>query len=128
MKRFGMTVIALSLFCMLTAGIALANNEKSRSKDVTFSENVMVNGTMVKAGVYRVKFDAKTSEVIISRDGNVVAKTKASVEVRESKAPYNSASFTETEKGKVLTGINFSGDRRAILIQADDATPAGGQQ
>jgi hypothetical protein len=113
---------------MLTAGIALANNEKSRSKDVTFSENVMVNGTMVKAGVYRVKFDAKTSEVIISRDGNVVAKTKASVEVRESKAPYNSASFSETDKGKVLTGINFSGDRRAILIQADDATPAGGQQ
>ncbi len=128
MKRFGMTLVALSLFCLMTAGIALANNEKSRSKDVTFNENVLVNGTMVKAGVYRVKFDAKANEVILMRDGEVVVKTKANVQMNETKAPYNSAMFVTTDKGKVLTGINFSGDRRTILIESAESTPAGGQR
>ena len=124
MKRFGMTLAALAMFFVMTAATGLANG-KDREKEVRYTEDVMLNGTLLKAGTYMVKFDAKTNEVTFRRDGKVVAKTKAAVQVNENKAPYNSTSFVNTDKGKMISSLTFSGDRRTLLLNETGTAPAG---
>lgn len=114
MKRIG---IYLAMALTLCCAFALATAEaKDRSKTVNFTENVLVNNTLVEKGAYQIKFDANTNEVTIMKGRQVVATAKAEVRTMDKKAPYNSVSFSASERGKVLTGITFEGDNRMIVI------------
>lgn len=126
MRKMTVSIVAALLLCLSLVGTALAN-EKNLKKTLTLSEDVMVNGTLIKKGEYRVVFNAKTEEVTLSKDGDVVFTGKATVDLRPEKARYNSATFKTTEKGKVLDGFTFAGDRRAILLTATTESVAGGQ-
>jgi len=46
----------------------------------------MVNGTLVKAGSYQIKFNEQTGELSILKDGKVKAKTTAQLQARNEKA------------------------------------------
>lgn len=126
MRKFVMSITATLCLCLSLIGTAFAN-EKDLKKTLTLNEDVMVNGTLVKKGEYRVKFDAKSEEVTLARDGEVVFSGKAMIEMRPEKARYNSASFKSTDKGKLLSGFTFAGDRRAIVL-ADAASNSAGEQ
>ncbi len=126
MRKFVVSISAALLLCLSLIGTALAN-EKNLKKTLTLNEDVMINNTLVKKGEYRVTFDAKTEEVTLSRDGDVVFTGKAMVEMRAEKARYNSASFRSTEKGKLLNGFTFAGDRRAIVLTETASSSAGEQ-
>ncbi len=123
MKKLGVSLV-LVMFCAMMFGAASAN-DKSRAKNVTITEDVLVNDTLVKKGEYRVKFDAAANEVLIMKDGELVVKSKATVEMRDKKAPYNSLSFVNDSKGKKLSGITFEGDRRMIVVGETTSMPAG---
>jgi hypothetical protein len=61
MKRF-MKAFFLALIISALASISAfaGDKDKLEKKSVTFPEDVMVNGTLVKAGDYEVAFDATT--------------------------------------------------------------------
>ena len=126
MKKFAVSITAALVLCLSLLGTALAN-EKSLKKTLTLSEDVMVNNTLIKKGEYRVMFNPKTEEVTLSRNNEVVFTGKATVEMRTEKARYNSAMFKSTDKGKLLDGFTFAGDRRAILLTAPTDNAVGGQ-
>jgi hypothetical protein len=126
MRKFTVSIAAALLLCLSLVATALAN-EKNLRKTLTLTEDVMVNDKLIKKGEYRVRFDAKTEEVTLSKDGEVVLTTKATVEVRPEKARYNSASFRSTEKGKLLNGFTFAGDQRVIVLSDVSDASAGGQ-
>ena len=127
MRKFAVSIVAALLLCLSLVGTALAN-EKNLKKTLTLSEDVMANGTLIKKGEYRVMFNTKTEEVTLSKDGDVVFTSKATVEMQPEKARYNSASFKATDKGKVLNGFTFAGDRRAIVLSEATNTTTEGQQ
>ncbi len=115
MKRLGINLaMALTLCCAVA--LAATVEAKDRSKTINFTENVLVNNTMIEKGAYRIKFDADTNQVAVMKGGQVVATAKAEVRMTDKKAPYNSVSFSSSERGKILTGITFEGDKRLILI------------
>ncbi len=49
-------------------------------------------------------------------EGNLILKTKATVETRNEKARHNSASFTTTARGQELQALTIAGDKRAIVL------------
>ena len=124
MRKITVSITAALLLCLSLVGTALAN-EKNLKKTLTLSEDVMINKTLVKKGEYRVMFNAKTEEVTLSQDGDVVFRGQARVEVRPDKALHNSASFKSTDKGTVLNGFTFAGDRRAIVLSEATNNTAG---
>lgn len=115
-KKFAICIIATCLLCLTMVGAAFAN-EKNLKKTVTFKESVTVKDTVIKKGTYRVLFDAKASEVsIMEEDGDLVLKTKATVETRNEKSRYNSAAFKTTDRGQLLESLTFAGDNRAVHL------------
>lgn len=115
-KKFAICIIATCLLCLTMVGAAFAN-EKNLKKTVTFKESVTVKDTVIKKGTYRVLFDAKASEVsIMEEDGDLVLKTKATVETRNEKSRYNFAAFKTTDRGQLLESLTFAGDNRAVHL------------
>ncbi len=124
MKKQVFSLLVAALLGLTLMGTAMAQ-EKNRRKTVTFTEDVLLNDRLIEKGTYQVRFDASGSTLTIMKDGDVVATTKATVELREKKALYNSVQFTTTDKGKLMTGLTFEGDRRAILVGDNATQPAG---
>jgi hypothetical protein len=96
----------------LTSVVALAKVHKHK---VTFDEDIKVNGTVVKRGTYEVKFDDETGQLLIAKNGKVVAQAMAKLEPRAKKAndfqlrATNSGSDKDiviTNSGASTTGNN----------------------
>ena len=106
---------AVALLLVTLAGTAALG--KTRSKDVEFQKAVTVNGTVVKAGSYKVKFDEMANELSILKNDKVVVKTAARAEQRMNKV-RGTQLYYRTEAGEVaLVGITF-GDQDVVLGQA----------
>jgi hypothetical protein len=110
-----LTAVLLGLSLSATA-LADKHQGKDRQKTVTFNEDVLVGDTLVKRGTYRVRFDATAGRVSIQNDREVVAAVRADVQMRSEKSPHHVASFTQTDRGRVLSALRFSGDRREVLL------------
>src|ERR1041385_2384148 len=124
MKRFMKTFFAALIVGALASLSALAAGDKGKveKKTITFPEDVMVNGTLVKAGDYEVKFDDATNELSIVRNGKVMAKTPAHVEARSEKAK-NTALRTADKGGNTeLIGVTFGGSDRDVMVGASGST------
>lgn len=124
MKKFGMSLALFAVFCLMTSVSALAS-EKNLKKTLTIKEPVVLMDTLLEKGTYQIKFDAKSGEVHVIKDGDVVAKAKGNVEMRNKKANYDSVSYKTDGGKKVLTGLTFAGDRRNILIESSNNQVAG---
>ena len=117
MKRFIKGFFIALVITSLTAISALASdNTKVEKKAVTFPENVMVNGTLVKAGDYDVKFDEGTGELSIIRNGKVIAKTAAHVQARTEKAKSTSLRTIDKGGNPELIGVTFGGETRDVMV------------
>jgi hypothetical protein len=115
--RWIISVTTLLLMCVLLGGASLTE-AKDRKKTITFSEDVMLNETVIKKGTYELKFDSANSKVLILKDDKEVASAKVHVETGTRKALHNSASFKTTDKGQAITGITFAGDKRTLVIDS----------
>jgi hypothetical protein len=123
MKRFMKTFFAALIVSALASFSVLAGDKgKVEKKMITFPEDVMVNGTLVKAGDYEVKFDDSTNELSIIQNGKVKAKTPAHVEARSEKAK-NTALRTADKGGNIeLIGVTFGGSDRDVMVGASGST------
>jgi hypothetical protein len=128
MKRFMKTFFAALIVGALASLSALAAGDKGKveKKTITFPEDVMVNGTLVKAGEYEVKFDESTNELSIMKGGEVKAKTPAHVEARPEKAKNTALRTIDKGGATELLGVTFGGSTRDVMVGASAST--GGAQ
>src|SRR5919112_2113700 len=56
---------------------------KDKSEYITLPQDVVIGGTVVKKGEYKLKFDEKSGELLLMKGSKVVAKTSARIEQRE---------------------------------------------
>jgi|SRR5436309_7093992 len=116
------TLIAL-MVCALAAITAFA--AKVKKEHITLTSDVMVNGTLLKAGDYDVKFNEETGELAILRDGTVKAKTTARLEARNDKAKNSSVRTRMVGNTTELIGVTFGGATQDVVITSGGEAVTG---
>ncbi len=124
MKVFLKSTFAALMICAL-ASIAAAAKDKVKTESVTFAQDIMVNGTLVKAGDYQIKFNEQTSELSILKDGKVKAKTTAQLQSRSEKAKNTSVRTLKKGGTAELIGITFGGSTQDVVIGASSGAVTG---
>ena len=109
----------------IAGGVALAKEIK---KEVTFSQPVEVNGTLVKSGKYEAVFDDQTNELSIVKGRKIVAQAPAQLEKRaeRERAVY----VTREQDGStnvVLLSVTLKDGNQATIVNTGDANTGGGQ-
>jgi hypothetical protein len=115
-------VMVAFLLVTLAGAAAFA---KSNTGTVSISSNIKVNGTLVKKGNYDVRFDEKTGELTVAKDGKVVAKTVARLEKRFRKAAGNEVQTSPAGMEQRLVAITFGGSNQNIVVNQDGMQAAG---
>jgi hypothetical protein len=118
--RITMKYATLSKSFLLGAALILASSAFAASKaSVQLSNPVMINGTQLKAGDYKVQWEGAGPDVEVSfmQGKTVVAKTAAHV-VNLDNAPSNNAAVVRrSEDGtNTLSGVRFEGKKIALEI------------
>ena len=106
--------IVIAVLLVTLAGTAAFG--KTRKKDVTFTDNVTVNGTLVKAGNYQVAFDDTSNELSILKQGKLVVKTAAHLEARDNKARDTQVRRRVAGNDSEFVGITFSGTKDDVVV------------
>jgi hypothetical protein len=122
MKRFVGRMTIVLLVCAMTSIAALAD---VISKDVTFSEDVKVNDTLVKKGTYKFHFDQAKGELTIANGKATVARTGARMEKREGKS-LRTVIGTKGD-AKELRSITFRGETQSFVVGASEQATTGAQ-
>jgi hypothetical protein len=118
MKR-NATIIALALtLCALAPTMALA---KSKSHRITFEQDMLVNGALVKKGEYQARFNEQTSELTILDGHRAIVTTTVKEEMLAKKAPGTSFEVKTGDNGHMLTKITFGGARYSLLLSDNQA-------
>jgi hypothetical protein len=107
---------AVTLLLVTLAGTAAFG--KPKSKQVEFQKAVTVNGTLVKAGTYKLTFDEMANELAILKKDKIVAKSTAHLEPRTRKAQGTQLYYREEGGDTALVGVTFGGDQDIVLGQA----------
>jgi hypothetical protein len=125
MKSFLKTTFAALVICALASIVAAAGKDKVRAETVKFASDIMVNGTLVKAGSYQIKFNEQTGELSILKDGKVKAKTTAQLQARNEKA--RDTAVKTLDKGGVaeLIGFSFGGSKQDLIVGAGSGAVSG---
>ena len=128
MKRFmKLFMVALIVGALASLSVLAGDKGKVEKKTITFPEDVMVNGTLVKAGDYEVKFDDATNELSIIKNGEVKVKTAAHLAARADKAK-NTALRTVDQNGVAsLIGVTFGGSTQDVMVGANGSMSGGTQ-
>lgn len=118
MKFINRVAVAL-LIASLASVAAFA---KTHREKVTFIDDIKVNGTVVKKGAYDLKFDDKTGEVTIMKNGKVVARANSTMENRPSKARRFEWRYTSEGSTAELTHVTFSGSEQNVVLNSAAAS------
>jgi hypothetical protein len=113
MKRIANRLMMMLALVALASALVVA---KGKSEDLTLPQDVMINGTLVKKGDYKLKFDEQTGELLILKGKRVVARTSASIEKREKEAARTEFGMMQQGEAKALRSITFRGDRETIVM------------
>ena len=119
------TFVALMICALASIAVVTAAKDKVKAETVTFTEDTMVNGTLLKAGEYQVKFNEQTGELSILQDGKVKAKTTAQLQSRSDKA--KNTTVRTLDKGGVaeLIGFSFGGSKQDLVVGAGSGAVSG---
>ena len=116
MKRF-ITGFVCALAITLLASFGVAAKDKTKKKTVEFTQDVTVNGTVLKAGTYDVKFNEETGELSVIKDGKVKATTTAHLEARSNEAKDTAVIIANTGGAVAeFRGITFGGSNQNVIV------------
>ena len=104
-------ILSISLF------VSLSVFAQGQGKDLTLQHDVMVNGTMVKKGNYKIVFDEKRGELALVKGNNVVAKAPAHHQERATKANDTLVKLGEKDSQHVLKSITMAGENQTIIVE-----------
>jgi hypothetical protein len=112
--------LAFALFVVL----GTVASAKVSSRFVSFGQDFIVNGTTVKAGIYKLTFDDKTNEftVIDRKTKAVIAKTTGRSEKRQTPKGGMDIKMIDDGTNHVLTSVAFSGDSNTIQLDTVSAS------
>jgi hypothetical protein len=126
MKVFLRSTFAALMICALASIVVFgAGKDKVKTESVTFTQDTMVNGTLVKAGDYQIKFNEQTGELSILKDGKVKAKTSAQLQSRSEKAKNTSVRTLEKGGTAELIGVTFGGSTQDLVVGASSGAVTG---
>lgn len=115
---FNRTAMAL-LIAALASGAVFA---KGKKESVSFPTDIKVNGTVVSKGVYDLKFDEKTGELLIVKENKVIARATASAEKREKRARQFTFRSSGSGDQTQLTSVTFAGADHDLVIGSSQAS------
>jgi hypothetical protein len=119
MKRFmKMSLVALAITALASISAIAGDKGKVEKKMVTFTEDIMVNGTLVKEGEYEIRFDDSTGELSVLKNGKVKAKTSAHYEARTDKAKITALRTVGSGSSVELKGVTFGGSDQDVIVGA----------
>jgi hypothetical protein len=118
------TLIAI-LALTLASAMAFA---KEKKKNLTLNRDMVVNGTLIKKGDYKVIYNDQTSELTIMQGKDVVAKSTAHIENRIDKPIQDLIFSSKQDGGNSLTGIEFAGEKEAIVLGEGSVQAASPQR
>src|SRR5439155_10523659 len=126
MKVFLKSTFAALMVCALASIVVFgAAKDKVKTESVPFSQDTMVNGTLVKAGDYQVKFNEQTGELAILKDGKVKAKTTAQLQSRSEKAKHTAVRILDKGGVAELIGFSFGGSNQDEVVGASSGAVTG---
>jgi len=109
-RQLSLVAIALFLAGTMTLG--------KTKHDVTFPTDMMVNGALVKAGMYDLKYDEKAGVLEIIKGNKTIVSTPAHQE------PIGKG-LHQTEINSInntLVSVTFGGDKYVVVIGAAGTT------
>ena len=106
----------LVALAILALGAVAVFAEKNKNASLTLAQDVMVNGTLLKAGDYEFKFNEKTNELSILKNGKVKAKTTARLETRNEKAKNSSVRTRSAGSVTEIIGLTFGGSNQEVVV------------
>jgi hypothetical protein len=114
------TALVFVLFVVL----GTVASAKVSSRIVSFGQDFIVNGTTVKAGIYKLTFDDKTNEFTITdrKTKAVIAKTTGRSEKRQTAAGGMDVKMIDEGTNHVLTSVAFPGDSNSIQLDTVSAS------
>jgi hypothetical protein len=122
------TVVALAMVALVALSAFAAGKDKVRKETVTLLSDVTVNGTLLKAGTYDIKFDDKTGELEILRDGKVKAKANMRSEDRSDKAQITAVRTAKNGEIAELIGVTFAGSTQNLVLSGNSGAVTGNQR
>ena len=126
MKKIFKTTFAALMICALASiSVFAVAKDKVKTENVTFTQDTMVNGTMVKAGDYQVKFNEQTGELAILKDGKVKVKTTGQLQARSEKAKNTSLRILDKAGVAELIAVTFGGATQDVMVGANGGTVTG---
>jgi hypothetical protein len=121
------TVVGLAMVALVAIGAFAAGKDKVKKETVTLLSDVTVNGTLVKAGTYEIKFDEKTGELAILKDGKVKAKANMRSEERSDKAQITAVRTANNGSIAELIGVTFAGSTQNLVLSGNSGAVTGNQ-
>jgi hypothetical protein len=113
MRKIVNRLMMILALCALASALAVA---KGKSEDVTLPQDVVINGTLVKKGEYKLRFDEETGELLFLKGKKVVARANARLEKREKSAQRTEFGMIQQGDAKALRSIAFRGERETIVM------------
>lgn len=119
MRKMVNLLVIVAVVCLFST---LTVFGKDKSEYITLPQDVTINGTLVKRGEYKLKFDEKSGELLLMKGSKVVARTAARIEKREEKAARTEFNTVTNGSQSELRGITFRGDTDKIVISGNTAS------
>ena len=111
MKKTVINIAALFLVSVITGMVVVAD---TMTEHVTFANPVIVNGTVIKDGVYKLEFNDQTGTLSFKKDGHMVAGAPARLERVDKHAPGKYTTRTEGES-RILLSVSMDDGYKAVL-------------
>ncbi len=119
MRKIVNRLMLILALCSLMSSLAFS---KEKSEEVTLPRDVVINGTLVKKGEYKLKFDEQTGELLFLKGKKVVARTTARIEKRDKDAQRTEFGIVQDGNAKALRSITFRGERETIVMHESGGT------
>jgi hypothetical protein len=118
MKSITNRILLFLVLGILTTAVGLG---KTTRKEVTFSDPVTVNGTLVKSGTYELAFDDQTNQLSILKGRKVIATAEARVEKVEEKMKSSYRTLSDSDdasKPPALVSISLTHGNQATIVNS----------
>ena len=116
------TLNRIALALLITSLAALSVFAKGKTETVNFPTDTKINGTLVKQGVYDLKFDDKTGELSIVKNGKVIARATTTSAKRDRKAQTLELKSTINGGETELVSVAFGGSDENHVINGSQAS------
>ena len=114
MRSIANRIMVVLVTGALAAGLTFA---KTTEREVTFTQPITVNDTLLKKGTYKVSFNDETGELTIKKGKKVVATAQARLEKSDDRYTlYTRSDSSDPSKPPLLLSVSFNKGSEAVLV------------